>query len=137
METIRDYLALAMMLLALWPGSAAGAVPGAPPPGKPGEEFPLHIIADKLEADQNAGIAIFTGKVKATYEQSILYADQLKVYFIPKQAGAGAKANGPKGAAVRPTSRKGPRPGPPPGRRLASRQGAHPWMSWEATRSTT
>ena len=100
METIRDYLALAVMLLALWPGSASGAVPGAPPPGKPGGEFPLHIIADKLEADQNAGIAIFTGKVKATYEQSILYADQLKVYFIPKQAGAGAKANGPKGAAA-------------------------------------
>ncbi|MGA8139070.1 MAG: LptA/OstA family protein, partial [Desulfobaccales bacterium] len=96
METIRDYLALAVMLLALWPGSAAGAVPGAPPPGKAGEEFPLHIIADKLEADQNAGIAIFTGKVKATYEQSILYADQLKVYFIPKQAGAAAKAIGPK-----------------------------------------
>ncbi|MGB7913350.1 MAG: LptA/OstA family protein, partial [Desulfobaccales bacterium] len=100
METIRDYLALAVMLLALWPGSAAGAVPGAPPPGKPGEEFPLHIIANKLEADQNAGIAIFTGKVKATYGESILYADQLKVYFIPKQAGAAAKATGPKGAAA-------------------------------------
>jgi len=98
METIRDYLALAVMLLALWPGSAAGAVPGAPPPGKPGEEFPLHIIANKLEADQNAGIAIFTGKVKATYGESILYADQLRVYFIPKQAGA--RTNGAKGAAA-------------------------------------
>ncbi|MGA8572615.1 MAG: LptA/OstA family protein [Desulfobaccales bacterium] len=104
METIKEYLALAILLLAVWPGPAAGAVPGAPPAAKPGEEFPLHIIADKLEADQNAGIAIFTGKVKATYEQSILYADQLKVYFIPKQAGAGAgagaKANGPKRAAA-------------------------------------
>jgi lipopolysaccharide export system protein LptA len=98
METMRNYLALAIILLALCPGAAAGAVQGAPPPGKPGEEFPLHIIANKLEADQNAGIAIFTGNVKATYGESILYADQLKVYFIPKQAGA--KANGPKGAAA-------------------------------------
>ncbi len=107
METIKYYLALAILLLAVWPGPAAGAVPGAPPPAKPGEEFPLHIIANKLEADQNAGIAIFTGNVKATYEQSILYCDQLKVYFIPKQAGAGAKANGPKGAAVKANEPKG------------------------------
>src|SRR5208337_4666832 len=88
METLRDYLALAIMMLAAWLGPAAGAVQGAPPPAKSAEEFPLHIIASKLEADQNAGIAIFTGQVKATYGDSILYADQLKVYFIPKQAGA-------------------------------------------------
>jgi lipopolysaccharide export system protein LptA len=98
METLRDYLALAIMMLAAWLGPAAGAVQGAPPPGKPAEEFPLHIIASKLEADQNAGIATFTGKVKATYGESILYADQLRVYFIPKPAGA--RTNGAKGAAA-------------------------------------
>ncbi|MFZ0051248.1 MAG: LptA/OstA family protein [Desulfobaccales bacterium] len=98
METLRDYLALAIMMLAAWLGPAAGAVQGAPPPGKPAEDFPLHIIASKLEADQNAGIATFTGQVKATYGDSILYADRLRVYFIPKQAGA--RTNGPKGAAA-------------------------------------
>ena len=98
METLRDYLALAIMMLAAWLGPAAGAVQGAPPPGKPAEDFPLHIIASKLEADQNAGIATFTGQVKATYGESILYADQLRVYFIPKQAGA--QTNGAKGAAA-------------------------------------
>lgn len=98
METLRDYLALAIMMLAAWVGPAAGAVQGTPPPGKPAEDFPLHIIASKLEADQNAGIATFTGQVKATYGESILYADQLRVYFIPKQAGT--QTNGAKGAAA-------------------------------------
>ncbi len=99
METLRTYLTLAIIMLAAWLGPAAGAAQGAPPPpAKPGEEFPLHIIASKLEADQNAGIAIFTGQVKATYGDSILYADQLKVYFIPKQAGA--RASGGKEAAA-------------------------------------
>jgi lipopolysaccharide export system protein LptA len=96
---LRDYLTLAIMMLAAWIGPAAGAVQGTPPPAKPGEEFPLHIIASKLEADQNAGIATFTGKVKATYGESILYADQLRVYFIPKKP-AEAQTNGAKGAAA-------------------------------------
>ncbi len=87
------------MMLAAWIGPAAGAVQGTPPPAKPGEDFPLHIIASKLEADQNAGIATFTGKVKATYGESILYADQLRVYFIPKKP-PGAQTNGAKGGAA-------------------------------------
>ena len=96
---MRNYLTLAIMMLAAWIGPAAGAVQGTPPPAKPGEDFPLHIIASKLEADQNAGIATFTGKVKATYGESILYADQLRVYFIPKKP-PGAQTNGAKGAAA-------------------------------------
>jgi lipopolysaccharide export system protein LptA len=108
METLRDYLALAIMMLAAWIGPAAGAVQGTPPPGKPGEDFPLHIIASKLEADQNAGIATFTGKVKVTYGESILYADQLRVYFIPKKP-AGAQTNGAKGAAAGTTPGTAPR----------------------------
>ncbi len=108
---MRDYLALTIILLAAWIGPAAGAIKGAPPPAKPGEEFPLHIIASKLEADQNAGIVTFTGKVKATYGESILYADQLRVYFVPKPPGA--QANGPKGPAKAPAA--GPAPGAPAG----------------------
>ncbi len=96
---MRDYLALAIIMLAAWIVPAAGAVQGTPPLAKSGEEFPLHITASKLEADQNAGIATFTGKVKATYGESILYADQLRVYFIPKKP-AGAQTNGGKGAAA-------------------------------------
>ena len=81
----------------------------------PAKNFPLHIIASKLEADQNAGIATFTGKVKATYGESILYADQLRVYFIPKQ---------PPGPGQ--TGRKGPRPGPPPGAAAGKAAGGSP-----------
>ena len=114
METLRDYLTLALMMLAAWLGPAAGAVQGAPPAVKPAEEFPLHIVASKLEADQNAGIAIFTGQVKATYGESILYADQLKVYFVPKQAGA--RTSGGKGAAA----------GTAPGAAAGEKAGASP-----------
>ena len=61
-------------------------------PKKPQGEVPLRITAARLEADQNAGLIIFTGQVKAIYGDSTLYADQLRVYFQTKPAG-------PKGAA--------------------------------------
>lgn len=98
METLRDYRAYAILILAAWLGAAAGPVQGAPPPARPAPEFPLHITAAKLEADQNAGIVTFTGQVKATYGESILYADQLRVFFHPKAQGPVAK--GAKGAAA-------------------------------------
>ena len=124
---MRDYLALAIIMLAAWIGPAAAAVQGAPPPpGKPAEDFPLHIIASKLEADQNAGIATFTGQVKATYGESILYADQLRVYFIPKQAGA--RTNEAKGAAAgtRTNEAKGAAAGTAPKAAAGEAAGASP-----------
>lgn len=51
-------------------------------------EFPLHITAARLEADQKERVIVFSGQVKATYGDSILYADQLRVYFDPPAAGS-------------------------------------------------
>ncbi len=87
---MRTYLAPVILILsallglAAAPVLAAPAVKEVPPPAKPGGEFPLHIISQKLEADQIAGIVIFTGAVKATYGENILYSDQLRVYFQKK-----------------------------------------------------
>lgn len=65
----------------------------------PQDEFPLHITAARLEADQKERVIIFSGQVKATYGDSILYADQLRVYYEPP-------ASGPKPAAAAPAPEK-------------------------------
>jgi lipopolysaccharide export system protein LptA len=57
---------------------AYGAAPKKPGPQG---EVPLLITAARLEADQNAGTIVFSGHVKATYGDAILYADQLLVYL--------------------------------------------------------
>ena len=89
-----------VLLLALLASSAPAS--GAPPAsgaalGKkaPQGEFPLRITAERLEADQNAGLVVFTGKVKADYGDSTLYADQLRVYFKPKAPASPGKAAAP------------------------------------------
>ncbi len=88
---------VALLLVLLAAGSPATAAPpaGGAAPGKKGPqgEFPLRITAARLEADQNAGLVVFTGKVKADYGDSTLYSDQLWVYFKPK-------AEAPKGKAA-------------------------------------
>ena len=107
---MRTYLAPALLIIAVLlgpatpgpaapPGQEAPPGPAAPsgqevsPPSKPSGEFPLHITSRQLEADQNAGLVIFTGQVKAVYGESILYSDQLWVYFKKKP-----EAATPKGA---------------------------------------
>ena len=100
---MRTYLAPVILILAALLGLAAAPVLAAapikevPPPAKPGGEFPLHIISQKLEADQSAGVIIFSGAVKATYGENILYSDQLRVYFQKKPEAA--KGKGPAPAA--------------------------------------
>lgn len=102
-------LALATLLLAPYipaafaapapvKGSASATAKG--PEAKKGAEgeFPLHITATRLEADQTAGIVLFTGQVKAVYGDSTLYCDQLRVYYKPKPA----PTQGPPGAAPAP-----------------------------------
>jgi len=111
---LRDYLTPVLLLLAVLLALAAAPVQGAPlvketrPPAKSGDEFPLHITAAKLEADQSAGVITFAGDVKATYGDSILYADQLRVYFKPKPAGAKAKPAAPAAGAARQTDSPSP-----------------------------
>jgi lipopolysaccharide export system protein LptA len=79
------FLALAGLLMILWAGSplAYGAAPKKQGPEK---EVPLHITAARLEADQNKGMVVFSGSVKAVYGDATLYSDQLQVYFKPKPA---------------------------------------------------
>ena len=88
---------MSALVLASVPGAlAAPPKPGPAATPKPGAEgeFPLHITAAHLEADQKEGIIIFSGKVKAQYGDATLYADQLRVYFKknPEAAAGGAAA---------------------------------------------
>jgi lipopolysaccharide export system protein LptA len=84
------FLAVAGLLVLL----GAGWLPayGAAKKPAPGVEVPLRIIAARLEADQKEGVIIFSGRVKAQYGDSTLYADQLRVYFQ-------SKPESPQGAA--------------------------------------
>lgn len=84
---------------------AAGPPAYGAAPKKPGPEgeVPLLITAARLEADQNAGVIIFSGQVKATYGDATLYADQLRVFLQAKPAT-------PKGAAPAPQEKAGPSP---------------------------
>jgi lipopolysaccharide export system protein LptA len=107
---LRDYLTPVLLLLAALLCLAAAPLQGAPliketrPPAKSGGEFPLHITAAKLEADQAAGLVTFTGQVKATYGENILYSDRLLVYFQKKPEAAKGKA--PTPAAPKTTAGK-------------------------------
>lgn len=109
---MRKYLTPAIVVLAALLGLATAAVQAAPPlketppPAKPGGEFPLHITSQKLEADQTAGVVIFTGQVKATYGENILYSDQLRVYFQKKPEAAQGKGPAPAAAAPKPAAGK-------------------------------
>ena len=107
---MRTYLAPVILILAVLLGPAAppvlaaAAVKEVPPPAKPGGEFPLHIVSQKLEADQNGGVITFSGQVKATYGENTLYSDQLRVYFQKKPEAA--KGKGPAPAAPRAGARE-------------------------------
>jgi len=100
---MRRLLILAALLcLAAAPGLGAPPEKGKPSPAKPEGEFPLHITSTKMEADQNAGVVTFTGQVKATYGENILYSDQLRVFFQKKPAApaaAKAKSSAPPAGA--------------------------------------
>jgi lipopolysaccharide export system protein LptA len=110
---LRNYLTPVLLLLAALVGLGTAPVQGAPPlketrpPAKSGGQFPLHISAAKLEADQNTGVIIFSGNVKATYGDSILYAKQLRVFFKPKPAAAKGKAAAPAAGAPSPLGELG------------------------------
>ncbi|WP_413834118.1 LptA/OstA family protein [Desulfobacula sp.] len=50
-------------------------------PAKEGE-VPLHIVSDKMIAQKNTSMVEFTGNVKATREDFIVFADSIKIYFV-------------------------------------------------------
>lgn len=45
------------------------------------ERIPLHIVSDKMIAQQDISMVEFIGNVKATREGSIIWADSIKIYF--------------------------------------------------------
>uniref|UniRef100_A0A7C3V9N0 Organic solvent tolerance-like N-terminal domain-containing protein n=1 Tax=Desulfobacca acetoxidans TaxID=60893 RepID=A0A7C3V9N0_9BACT len=85
----------AVLVLWVWGAFLCGGSPGwsqTPAPatataGVPKQEFPLHISAAQLEADQNQRLLVFKGQVKADYGDAILYTDQLLVFFKPAAKG--------------------------------------------------
>lgn len=90
--------ALGLLLLLLLAAPVFEAL-AAPPVKKGGqEEIPLQISAARLEADQKERLITFSGDVKAVYGDSILYADQLKVYYESGPAGPPAATPSPKSA---------------------------------------
>ncbi|WP_291459704.1 LptA/OstA family protein [Desulfobacula sp.] len=46
------------------------------------DKAPLHVVSDKMIAQQNASMVEFIGNVKATREDSIVFADSIKIYFV-------------------------------------------------------
>ncbi|MDD2903365.1 MAG: LptA/OstA family protein [Syntrophales bacterium] len=88
----------ALCLLLLLGAGITPATAWAQGQGKKGtaKELPLHITAARLEADQKERVITFSGKVKAEYGDSILYAESLRVYYEPPAAGAKPKAPEPK-----------------------------------------
>lgn len=96
--------ALALILAVAAAPSTTGAQEKKGPQKGPQDEFPLHITADRLEADQNARTIDFIGQVKATYGDSILYADKLRVYYEQPPPGSkpAAKAPSPEGKEASP-----------------------------------
>jgi lipopolysaccharide export system protein LptA len=58
------------------------------PEKKADQEIPLHITALRLEADQDKRLITFSGDVKAQYGDSILYTEQLRVYYQPLESKA-------------------------------------------------
>jgi lipopolysaccharide export system protein LptA len=89
--------AVALGLLVLLGLTYTAEVKAAQDKKTPGE-FPLHITAARLEADQKERVITFSGQVKATYGDNILYAEQLRVYYEPPPPGPkpGAAAQTPE-----------------------------------------
>jgi lipopolysaccharide export system protein LptA len=86
-------LGLVFLLMLIMAAAAAWGQPAAPPspvpaptlrakaPAAPKQEFPLHISAAQMEANQDQHVIIFTGQVKADYGDSTLYTDKLLVFY--------------------------------------------------------
>jgi len=64
--------------------AAARAAPAKPE----ARETPLHITALRLEADQKERVITFSGRVKAQYGDSTLYAERLRIFYKPAEGKA-------------------------------------------------
>jgi lipopolysaccharide export system protein LptA len=48
------------------------------------DNIPLHIVSDKMIAQKDTSMVEFTGNVKATREDSIIFADSIQIFFVNK-----------------------------------------------------
>jgi lipopolysaccharide export system protein LptA len=93
MATRTRIIATALVFWLVFPQGSV--TPGRTAPEKKADqETPLHITALRLEADQTKRLITFSGQVRAQYGDSILYTEQLRVYYQPPEA----KAAPPAGA---------------------------------------
>jgi len=72
------FLLLAGMLLSL---AYAEEQPNDPNTAGTGKNMTIHITADRLISDKNAGYAEFIGNVKAVQEDTVITADRLKIFL--------------------------------------------------------
>jgi lipopolysaccharide export system protein LptA len=99
-------LALLMTAATAWGQKAAPPAPAPGPaarsqaPAAPKQEFPLHISAVQMEANQDQNVIIFTGQVKADYGDSTLYTDKLLVFYKPKEEKPKSKGKSPSPPAA-------------------------------------
>ncbi len=97
-QALKNHRLAAIFVLLLWVTASASPVRAEAKAKKgPEGEVPLQITASRLEADQKNGVIIFSGQVKAQQGDSILYADQLQVYFQPGPAASAATPKGKPG----------------------------------------
>ena len=110
-------LALALGLLwgLLMAGTPALGQPAAlkcpvptPAPAKPPQpvaqkqEYPLHISAAQMEADQDQRLITFKGQVKADYADYTLYSDKLLIFYKPQEKGKSPPPAAEKGQETNP-----------------------------------
>jgi len=93
------------------PPAAATGSPGAPAKASGGakEEYPLHISAAQMEADQDQRLITFKGQVRADYADYTLYSDKLLIFYKPDEKkpmekGQAAPAPAAKGQEASPAS---------------------------------
>ena len=73
-------------------------------PGAQKQEYPLHISAAQMEADQDQRLIVFKGQVKADYADYTLYTDKLMIFYKPKEKGQAAAPASERGQEASPTS---------------------------------
>ncbi len=47
---------------------------------------PIHVVSDKMTAQEKSSMVEFSGNVKAVMEDATLYADSIKIYFFDDQS---------------------------------------------------
>jgi len=49
-------------------------------------KLPIHVLSDKMIARQDSSMVEFIGNVKVTREDSVVFADSIKIYFIDENS---------------------------------------------------